>query len=68
MLHLTKVQESVGQELKSETLASATSVSTLLYFQLGIAFALGLLASALAMSLRPPRKEGPSPGARGVMH
>lgn len=68
LLKLTKVQESVGQELKSETLASATSVSTLLYFQLGIAFALGLLASALAMSLRPPSPEPAVPSARGKMH
>lgn len=68
LLHLTNVQESVGQALKSETLASATSVSTLLYFQLGVAFALGLLASALAMSLRPPIQEPAAPSARGKMH
>ncbi len=68
LLNLTKVQESVGQQLKSETLASATSVTTLLYFQLGVAFALGLLASALAMSLRPPIQETPLPSARGKMH
>lgn len=68
LLHLTRVQESVGQELKSETLASATSVTTLLYFQLGIAFALGLLASALAMSLRPPGQGRRSPSARRAMH
>lgn len=68
LLHLTKVQESVGQELTSETLASATSVSTLLYFQLGVAFALGLLASALAMSLRPPSQEPTAVHTRGQMH
>lgn len=68
LLNLTKVQESIGQQLKSETLASATSVTTLLYFQLGIAFALGLLASALAMSLRPPSQEPAAPSTRGQMH
>lgn len=68
LLNLTKVQESVGQELKSETLASATSVTTLLYFQLGVAFALGLLASALAMSMRPPSQEPAAKVERGAMH
>lgn len=68
LLNLTKVQEAVGLELRRDTLESATSVTTLLYFQLGVAFALGLLASALAMSLRP---RGPTPTAssvRGQMH
>lgn len=52
LLHLTQVQESVGAELKSDSLASATHLTTLLYFQLGMAFALGTLASGLAMGLR----------------
>lgn len=67
LLSLTSVQESVGQELRSESLASATRLSTLLYFQLGIAFALGLLASGLAMSLRPRNSENPPP-ATGKFH
>lgn len=68
LLNLTKVQEAVGQELRRGTLESATSVTTLLYFQLGVAFALGLLASALAMSLRPQAPPPASPSARGQMH
>jgi hypothetical protein len=68
LLNLTKVQEAVGLELRRETLESATSVTTLLYFQLGVAFALGLLASALAMGLRPQRPEPTSASARGQMH
>ncbi len=66
LLSLTRVQESVGQELKSDSLASASHLTTLLYFQLGVAFALGTLASGLAMSLRlrtggsvPPPPAGP---------
>ncbi len=61
LLSLTQVQEAVGQELKRESLASATNLTTLLYFQLGIAFALGSLASGLALSLRPPPRP-PPPG------
>lgn len=67
LLNLTQVQESVGQELKSESLASATHLSTLLYFQLGVAFALGILASGLAMSLRPRTSDAPPP-AGGSVH
>ncbi len=63
LLGLTQVQETVGQELRRESLASAGHLTTLLYFQLGIAFALGSLASALAMSLRP-RSESTSPGGK----
>lgn len=61
--NLTRVQQVVGQELKSDSLASATNLTTLLYFQLGIAFALGSLASGLAMSLRVP-PQPPAPGHR----
>jgi len=53
LLGLTEVQEDVGQQLDRSSFANATHVSTLLYFQLGVAFVLGLLASALAMSLGP---------------
>lgn len=60
LLNLTRVQETVGLELKSESLESATHVTTLLYFQLGVAFALGIVASGLAMSLRP-RQPPPPP-------
>lgn len=65
--NLTKVQQMVGQELRSESLASATSVTALLYLQLGVAFALGILASGLAMSLRT---RGPDsiPPQKGAMH
>jgi hypothetical protein len=60
LLNLTRVQQVVGQELKSDSLASATNLTTLLYFQLGIAFALGSLASGLAMSLRVPSRPSTS--------
>jgi hypothetical protein len=63
---LTQVQEAVGQELKSESLASASHLTTLLYFQLGVAFALGSLASGLAMSLRP--RPEPAPPSGGKFH
>lgn len=63
LLNLTRVQETVGQELKSGSLASAGHLTTLLYFQLGIAFILGSMASALAMSLRPAA-EAPPPSGR----
>ncbi len=62
LLNLTRVQESVGQQLKVDSLSSAGQVTTLLYFQLGIAFALGIVASGLAMSLRPqPKSSVPPP-------
>lgn len=61
---LTAVQEAVGQQLKSESLSSAGQLTTLLYFQLGIAFALGSLASALAVSLRPPTERTPPSGGK----
>lgn len=67
LLSLTRVQESVGQELKSESLASAHLLTTLLYFQLGVAFALGTLASVLATSLRQRHGDSvPPPG--GPVH
>lgn len=50
---LVQVQQTVGQKLKSDTLISAANLSTLLYFQLGVAFSLGIIASGLAMALRP---------------
>jgi hypothetical protein len=65
LVSLTKVQEDVGQELNQDSLASASHVTSLLYFQLGVTFILGLLASGLAMSLEArtavsaaPRDEG----------
>jgi hypothetical protein len=61
LLNLTRVQESVGQQLKSDSLSSAGQVTTLLYFQLGIAFALGIVASGLAMSLRPQQSRSIAP-------
>lgn len=64
LVNLTQVQETVGKELKSESLSSAGHLTTLLYFQLGIAFALGSLASALTMSLRPPSDAAPRSGGK----
>lgn len=64
LLNLTQVQQAVGQELKSESLSSASHLTTLLYFQLGIAFALGSLASGLAMSLRPRPESVPPNGGK----
>jgi hypothetical protein len=57
LMELTKVQESVGKELKLDSLTSAANVTTLLHFQLGVAFVLGLLASGLAMGLRPRARQ-----------
>jgi hypothetical protein len=68
LLNLTQVQESVGRELRSESLASASTLTTLLYFQLGVAFALGTLASGLAMSLRPRTSEAPPRANTGGVH
>lgn len=65
---LTQVQESVGQELKSDSLASASHLTTLLYFQLGVAFALGTLASGLAMSFRSRSGESIPPPPAGPVH
>lgn len=59
LLDLTQVQERVGSKLREESTASATSITSLLYLQLGVAFVLGLISSGLAMSLA--RRE-PSPG------
>lgn len=53
LVKLTKVQQTIGEELRSESFTSATNVTTLLYLQLGVAFVLGLLASGLTLSLRP---------------
>jgi hypothetical protein len=60
LLELTKVQESVGQELTRGSFTSAANVITLLHLQLGVAFVLGLLASGLALSLRPRGRQGDS--------
>lgn len=51
LLGLTKVQEDVGQQLNRDSDLSASHVTSLLYFQLGVTFILGLMASGLAMSL-----------------
>jgi len=56
LLELTRVQEAEGQQLKTDSLSSAGQLTTLLHLQLGIAFALGIVASGLAMSLRPRAK------------
>jgi len=63
LLSLTAVQEAVGKQLRDESVASASSVLSLLYFQLGVAFVLGLLASGLAVTLgaRPTLDRGDSP-------
>ncbi len=62
---LTEVQEEVGKKLNKDSVASAAHVTSLLYFQLGITFVLGLLASGLAMSLEgqsvQPRPEAGDP-------
>lgn len=68
LLNLMNVQQTVGQKLKSESLSSATNVTTLLYLQLGIAFVLGLIASALALSLRPRNFSARTPSQRARMH
>ncbi len=60
LMELTKVQESVGQELTRGSFTSAANVITLLHLQLGVAFVLGLLASGLALSLRPSGRHGSS--------
>lgn len=63
---LTEVQEKVGKKLNKDSVASAAHVTSLLYFQLGITFVLGLLASGLAISLEgqtassPPEKRDPN--------
>lgn len=51
LLSLTAVQQTVGEQLRDESVTSASSVLSLLYFQLGVAFILGLLAAGLAMTL-----------------
>ncbi len=53
LLALTDLQKQVGAELRAESTASASSMNSLLYFQLGIAFVLGLISSGLAVGLRP---------------
>lgn len=66
LLGLTEVQRSVGRKLSDDSVSSAASASFLLHFQLGVAFVLGLLASALAMSLRPQRQPLSLPPRNGV--
>ncbi len=65
LMSLTKIQEDVGEALNEDSLDSAAHVTSLLYFQLGVTFILGLLASGLAISLehtqtppKPPRNSG----------
>lgn len=67
LVGLTEVQRSVGRKLSDDSISSAASASFLLHFQLGVAFVLGLLASGLAMSLRPPRQQ-PASSRRDGMH
>lgn len=55
LLGLTQVQQDVGEQLDRSLVESAGRMSTLLYFQLGVAFVLGLLASYLAVGLGPDR-------------
>jgi hypothetical protein len=64
LLALTSVQEAVGKQLRDQSVASASSVLSLLYFQLGVAFVLGLLAAGLAVTLgaRPAFQRSRPPG------
>jgi len=66
LVALTKVQEDVGQELNQDSLASASHVTSLLYFQLGVTFILGLLASGLAMSLEARTSTASAPRDEGL--
>lgn len=59
LLVLSKLQEDVGQELERDSEASASGVTGLLYFQLGVAFVLGLIAAWLASSLGTSRSSKP---------
>jgi len=62
LLKLTEVQQRVGSQLRAESAANMSHMTSLLYLQLGIAFVLGLISSGLAMSLsRRPRRPGPEP-------
>lgn len=58
---LTRIQEEVGHELSRASATSASQVTSLLYFQLGVTFVLGLLASGLAMSLEGRSSSPPPP-------
>lgn len=66
LVGLTQVQEVVGQELNQDSLASASHVTSLLYFQLGVTFILGLLASGLAMSLEAHTVPSAAPRDKGL--
>lgn len=68
LLGLTKVQQEVGRELNLHSVASATHVTALLYFQLGVAFILGLLASGLALTMGPLRGTTAPPKADSDLH
>ncbi|MCA9582751.1 MAG: MCP four helix bundle domain-containing protein [Myxococcales bacterium] len=70
MLKLTDVQQRVGSELRAESITAASNVTLLLYFQLGIAFILGLISSALAMGVSRPRDppSGPASGEDQNLH
>ena len=61
LLSLTELQQTVGEDLQDDAVASASGIRSMLYLQLGIAFVLGLLASGLAMSLRTPTNPKPPP-------
>ena len=66
LVGLTQVQEDVGQELNEDSLATASHVTALLYFQLGVTFILGLLASGLALSLEAHTVPGAAPRDKGL--
>lgn len=61
LLQLSSVQQKVGAKLDRDSAVSAGRVTTLLYFQLGVAFVLGLLAAFLAgmgrSSVKRPSKD-----------
>ncbi len=68
LTQLTRVQEIVGQDLKEDSRISAAYVSVLLYFQLGVAFVLGLMASALALSLSQLETRESAPKDNSTLH
>lgn len=68
LVQLTRVQETVGNDLKEDSRISAAQVSFLLYFQLGVAFVLGLMASGLALSLSQRQTHESAPKETSHLH
>lgn len=65
---LIRVQQDVGQQLDRHSVASATHVTTLLYFQLGMAFVIGLLASGVAMTMGQSVRPAQAPEKDSDLH